>query len=76
MDAIEFRVSATGTANHTNTLPFFQRQLDPARIETDRGEQIAEIRLPTPAPGAIVLETVPGPTGSASYSYWSDVLFY
>jgi hypothetical protein len=54
--------------------PIWSRTLDP-KVEGDRGLQAAEIRLPKPAPAAIVLETTAASEQGASYPCWADVEF-
>ena len=53
----------------------WSRRLDPVAVESDRGLQHADVALPALTPVGIVLQTVPGPTHTASLSYWTDIWF-
>lgn len=66
-DGVEFRLSALRPDGARQTL--FSRTLDPARNPSERGELRATIALDPVAGGDLLLETLPGPHGDASFDW-------
>ncbi|MGD1278330.1 MAG: hypothetical protein ABR964_14050 [Tepidisphaeraceae bacterium] len=76
-DGVEFRVVAIRkvTPRGVEGDVIWRRRLDPLNVEADRGPQQVDLSLPEPAPGGLTLQTVPGPSHTASLSYWTDIQF-
>jgi len=76
-DGVEFRLVAISqiTPQGMQGAVIWSRRLDPVAVESDRGLQHADVALPALTPVGIVLQTVPGPTHTASLSYWTDIWF-
>lgn len=54
-----------------------RRELDPVRLEADRGRQSFRVALPDSATGQLLLRTDPGPRGDGAFdqSFWNGVRF-
>ncbi|HVT88061.1 MAG TPA: DMT family transporter [Tepidisphaeraceae bacterium] len=76
-DGVEFKVFGVKEieAGRVNADTLFARRLNPLVEESDRGEQEITIKLPSPPPPRLLLETGPGLRKIAPYSYWSDIEF-
>ena len=72
-DGVEFQIILIRPDNTREVL--FHRQLDPARNQTDRGNQSFTIEIPSNPRAALELVITNGPAGSATsdWSYWSDL---
>ncbi|HVT88060.1 MAG TPA: hypothetical protein VHD56_04345 [Tepidisphaeraceae bacterium] len=77
-DGVEFKVYDVRNiqVDKADVKLIWQRRLDPANVEADRGEQRVGIKISTTQPSKILLETRPGPNGVMPFSYWSDVDFH
>jgi hypothetical protein len=73
-DGVEFVVSARLPGGTEKVV--FRRFLNPHAVAADRGSQALSLPIPETGAGSeIVLRTLPGPSGNASYdwSYWGAI---
>ena len=54
-------------------LDLWSRVLQPAEATRDRGTQVVEVTIPTPAPKALLFETHPLNSRRQEWTYWTGI---
>lgn len=70
-DGVEFRISRVDASGQAERL--WSHYLDPKSRQADQGTQQTEIPLRGSPDGFLRFETLPGPSSSWDWAYWSDI---